>query len=76
MKLKAIAKGNILWLDMPLKFKQNEVEVEISDDDVQIAEEGKGKNFLKSLWDTVGAFPESSVNWKKEWQKHLEEKHG
>ena len=41
-----------------------------------LTEKKDDKEFEPSTPDTVGAFPESSVNWKKEWQKHLEEKHG
>ncbi len=76
MKTKAIVKGNILWIEESINFKQREIEVEISDDYIQIEGESDGKAFLQSLWDSINELPESNVDWKKEWHKHLEEKYG
>ena len=73
MKTKAIVKGNILYLKRSVKFKRTEIEVDISDEDVQIEE--KGQSFSEAIWDTIGRFPEVNVDWKNEWHKHLEEKY-
>jgi|GEM_PF-6808944 len=76
MKTKAIVKDNILWIEEPIKFKQREIELEISDDYIQTEEKSEGKTFLQSIWDSINEFPDSPIDWKKEWHKHLEEKYG
>lgn len=70
MKLKALAKGN---MDDTVRIKQDKVELEIPDSVVQIGQ--KAKTFSEAIWDTIGKFSESSIDWKKEWHKHLEEKY-
>lgn len=35
-----------------------------------------GERFLFSIWETIGEFPKTMVDWDKEWYKHLEERHG
>jgi len=76
MKVKAIVEGSTLKLKTPLKFKTNEFEINIADEYLQKEEKTAGIKFLNSLWETIGDFPEENVNWKGEWYKHLEDKHG
>lgn len=75
MKAKAIIKGNMLLLKDPVKFKHTEIEVDISDNDLQLEEKSKGQSFSESIWETIGKFPEVHVDWEKEWHKHLEGKY-
>ncbi|GAX61885.1 hypothetical protein SCALIN_C28_0087 [Candidatus Scalindua japonica] len=76
MKIKAIVEGSTLKLNTPIKFKTNEFEINIADEYLQREEKMAGIEFLDSIWETIGDFPEGNMNWKEEWQKYLEDKHG
>lgn len=73
MKPKAFANGNISILDNTVRIKQDNLELDIPDSIVQI--EQKGKTFSEAIWDAFGKFPETRIDWKKQWHKHLEEKY-
>lgn len=75
MKVKAILKGNVLWIKSQVKLKQDEVEINLPDEYIESLEESKGKRFLGDIWDTVNRFPKSDINWKEEWYKHLEKRY-
>lgn len=76
MKVKAVIDGDAIKLKEPLHFKVKEFEVDIPDDYIQKEEKTEGTNFLESLWGTIRQFPEKNIDWKNEWYKHSEEKHG
>lgn len=75
MRVKAIVKGNILILHDDIKLKKGEIDLDISNDDIIFEEKGKEKSFSESIWETIGKFPPSDIDWKKEWHRHLEEKY-
>ena len=76
MKVKAVIDGNTIKLKEPLNFKMKEFEIDIPDEYLQREKKTEGRKFLELLWETIGKFPENNIDWKNEWHKYIEEKHG
>ncbi|WP_297213235.1 MULTISPECIES: hypothetical protein [Thermodesulfovibrio] len=71
MRLKAKRVKGGFMIPMIKGFEnKEEIEVEIRN------ELGIEKTFTEKLWETVGEFPQKKINWKKRWNKHLEDKYG
>ena len=75
MKLKAILKGNRLYFNQGIVFKKPEMDVEIEVPDEAIESVDSGKSFSEELRSLFKQFPDSELDWGKEWHKHLEGKY-
>lgn len=69
LKAKRVKEGFMIPMIKGFENKE-EIEVEI------INKAYIEKTFTEKLWETVEEFPKKKINWKKRWNKHLEDKYG